>query len=404
MNQPVKPTAVVHLCWWIYPYRVPIMDEIYRRLGDQFIVVAHRIQETANNQMAAGQGIFPRLLLTGRHFELTRGNYDGHATPLGLTFTPGLVPALRRLRPQVIVSINFNAWTLTALALGYPLAIIWEGTAHTERSVKGWRRLLRRWMVRRTKAFIVNGALSRQYLVEDLGARPEDIFDGFQAPLPAPPRFRERPPRVRAPGDPVRFLAVGQLIKRKGPHHLIEAAAVLKRRLAGAAAFEIRLLGTGPERPALETLARERGLDSEVVFLGGIAPDAVWQHYAEADVFVLPTLQDNWPLVVPEAMFMSLPILLSRHAGSVPDLLQEGLNGFTFEPADHEQLASLMERYLRQPGLAAAQGGESRRLVARYTPQDMAEVFVRAAQHVAERAGRPLALRGLQAAGSPPTD
>ena len=92
-------------------------------------------------------------------------------------------------------------------------------------------------------------------------------------------------------------------------------------------------------------------------------------------MFVLPTLQDNWPLVVPEAMSMGMPILLSQYAGSVPDLIRSGENGYSFDPNKPKELASLMAQYIQERDLILRHGQKSVELVRDYHPTRVAETF-----------------------------
>jgi glycosyltransferase involved in cell wall biosynthesis len=372
----------------MYAYRIPLLDELHNRLGAKFTVITHKTQTTANNQKSLTSGQFPRLLLGGRHIELNRRLFDGRGTPLGLTFTPGLLFALLRIRPRIVIAVTFNTWTLASLLLGIPTIIFWEGTHYTERSTERWRRRLRRWMACRAKGFIVNGKLAKAYLVEQLGANPADVFEGGQSPLPPPIQLPK--PADRTDATRVRFLFVGQLIPRKGCAHLIEAAARLKQK--GAGAFELRILGDGPELEGLRELADRHGLLKQTKFLGAVAPDAVWNEYAMADVFALPTLTDNWPLAVIEAMFMAKPVLLSKFAGSVPDLIEEGANGFSFDPHDHAKLAALMGFYVDDHNAIKAHGERSLALAQAYRPERVADVYMAALRHVNSKMTRPLNL------------
>ena len=359
-------------------YRVPLFDELHRRLGDDFLVIAERQQRDPNSQIAVHDGHFPRLLLNSRRIDISRRHDDALETPFGVTLTPGLLPALLRVNPRAVISNNFSTWTLTSLLAGYPTILFWEGTAHTERTVTPWRQNLRRWITRRITAFVANGTLSKRYLVEALGADPSRVFEGGMGPELPPPHLARSTPRERPAGAPLRFLLVGRLVKLKGVATLLRAAAALRRHGGESVPFEVHVLGDGPERPALERLTQELGIASQVTFLGAVPASAVWDSYADADVFVLPTFQDNWPLVVPEAMFMAMPILLSRDSGSTVDLIREGENGFAFDPADHDQLAALMETYLRDPEAVRRHGTRGREMADRYTPQRVADSYVAA--------------------------
>jgi glycosyltransferase involved in cell wall biosynthesis len=383
LKQDTPQPSIIHLTWWMYAYRVPLLDQLYARLGSKFLVITHKTQVTRSNQTALSAGKFPRLLLSGKHIELNRSLFHGQGTPLGFTVTPGLLFALLRIRPRMVISITFNTWTLLCLLMGFPTAIFWEGTHHTERASKRWRIILRRWMVRRAKAFIVNGISAKRYLVEELGAKPEDIFVGGQSPLPPPEDVYNANHINKPKGKSVRFLFVGQLIPRKGCQHLIESAAVLAKK--GYTAFELLIVGEGAEQELLKARVRQTGLDGHTKFLGAVSPEEVWNYYAKSDVFVLPTLTDNWPLVAVEAMHVGKPILLSKFAGSSADLIEEASNGFTFDPYDHSQLAAFMEFYLKNPLAIREHGARSLTIAQAYRPERVADVYMAALRHVGSK-------------------
>ena len=367
---------VVMLSPAFYPYCVPIFEELYQCLGRRFVVVALRHQRREITSAALRMGSFPRRLLGGRGFELSRAEDQGTETPLAVAWAPSLPLVLASLRPGVVMSANFNLWTLTSMVMGYPTVVGWEGTHHTERTLKPWRIHLRKWMAKRARAFVVNGTLSRRYLIEALGVPGERILEPQICPAPAPDWVRT--PKTLIPGDPVRFLFVGRMIEGKGVSHLLRAAKLLEIRLGREAQFELVLVGNGPERERYEKLAWELGLRDRVRFAKFVNPDQVWKYYAGAHVLVLPTLQDTWALVVPEAMSAGLAVLVSKYAGSAPDLIREGENGYVFDPQDHEGLAACMGRYLSNPELIPRHGQRSLELVSPYTPARMAQVLLRA--------------------------
>jgi glycosyltransferase involved in cell wall biosynthesis len=359
-----------------YPYCVPIFDELDRRLEGGFVVVALRHHPRENSRVALQMGGFQRQLIEGRVIKLSRYHDEGKETPRGLAWAPSLPLVLASLKPQVVISANFNLWTLTSIAMGYPTVISWDGTPHTERTIKSSRIRLRKWMAKRASAFVVQGALSRQYLVEGLEVPEERILEPSLCAEPAPDWVRS--PKTRLLGEPVRFLFVGQMIERKGVAHLLSAAKLLEMRAGREAQFELVLLGDGPERERYQKLACELGLRDRVLFARHVSPGEVWKYYARAHVFVLPTLQDNWALVVPEAMSAGLPVVVSKYAGSVPDLVRHGENGYVFDPEDHDGLAACMGRYLSNPELIHQHGQRSLQLVSPYTPERVAQVLVRA--------------------------
>jgi glycosyltransferase involved in cell wall biosynthesis len=372
---PLPGGRVVFLSPTFAPYTVPVFDLLYQLIGEGFTVVTLRHPRLEIDRVALGMGTFPRLLIDGRSMRISRLDDEGQETPICFLWSPSLPLVLASLKPEVVITRNFNTWTLIPLLMRYPTVIFWEGTQHTERTVGPWRLRLRRWIGRRAAAFVVNGALAHRYLVETIRVPADRIVEGGMCAEPVPDHIR-RGPRARSNGDPLIYLFIGQMIGRKGVPHLLRAAHLLKARSGANAHFTILLLGDGPERQQYEALACRMGIHDQVRFLGHIPPGQIWHWYEQADVFVLPTLQDNWPLVVPEAMSMGLPVLLSKYAGAVPDLIREGDNGYSFDPQDHEDLASRLEEYLRNPQLVRKHGECSLKLVSRYNPVRAADAIL----------------------------
>jgi glycosyltransferase involved in cell wall biosynthesis len=331
--------------------------------------------------------MYPRRLLNGIVLGrkiLEKRNESGQNTPLYPIIAPTLIRALREFRPDVVISVNLGVWTLMSIMAGYRTIIYWEGTAHTERTIRKARLSLRRWMARRAMAFVVNGKQSRDYVMNALGVSGDAIFEGGLGPELPPSDLAvslDKPER----SGPVRFLFAGRLIPLKGVPHLLYAAKILLDRGYAESNFQITVLGDGPERASLERLASDLGLGRMVHFVGGVDPLEVWKFYYASDVFVLPTLQDNWPLVIAEAMSLGKAIIASNCAGSVSDLIKIGENGFSFDPTDNVELARLMSFYIDHPETIVSHGRHSREIAANYTPVKVAQPYIRAVNVTWER-------------------
>jgi glycosyltransferase involved in cell wall biosynthesis len=176
-------------------------------------------------------------------------------------------------------------------------------------------------------------------------------------------------------------LYVGQLIERKGLRYLIDAYDRLKRTYADVA---LVLLGYGPLRNELEETARMRGLP-DVHFLGHMDVEQIPRAYAMADVFVLPSLEDTWGLVVNEAMACGLPVVVSERVGGSVDLVRDGENGFLVEAGDADALAERVGVLVRQPELAERLGACSMQLIQQFTPERAAHGFAAAVDHALQR-------------------
>lgn len=142
-------------------------------------------------------------------------------------------------------------------------------------------------------------------------------------------------PRPRSPTGPD-FVAVGNLRREKGHAVLLRAFVLVRRRLADS---RLRLVGDGPLRANLETLARELGIDDAVEFVGSVSD--VWPHLAEAGIVVVPSLSETQGLVVLEAMAAGCP-LIATDVGGIPEMIEDGFNGRLVPPGDIDALASAM--------------------------------------------------------------
>ena len=139
-----------------------------------------------------------------------------------------------------------------------------------------------------------------------------------------------------------RFLTVAIMKRPKGLHYLLEAAQILIQR--GLSSFELILGGDGPERQRLMVMAQQMGLSDTCRFLGGLAPSEVRSWMQQCDVFVLPSLQETFGVVLGEAMSCGKPVIATRCGG--PEYVVTPETGFLVDAADPVALADTMERFI----------------------------------------------------------
>ena len=170
----------------------------------------------------------------------------------------------------------------------------------------------------------------------------------------APERARTRAKYSMDPDLPV-ILYASKFERRKRPGDLLTAYARLR---AEGIAAQLVLVGSGP----LEGDLKRRVIDSnipDVIFPGFLNQAELPAVYAASDLFVLPSGNEPWGLVVNEAMCAGLPIVLSEEIGCAEDLVRAGVNGATFRAGDVTGLAEAMRPILADAGLRAAWGRAS---------------------------------------------
>jgi len=185
------------------------------------------------------------------------------------------------------------------------------------------------------------GERSREYLLS-LGAKRERIFVPCQAAaLPgsfSPQRALAERERHRAGGPPV-FLFVGRLSAEKGIPTLLDAFARLRERVADA---RLRLAGTGPQRAELDARVDALGIGDAVAFVGSLQDEPLSREYYGATCLVLPSRSEPWGLVVNEALSHGCPTIASDRCGCVPELIVDGVSGYTFPAGDAAALERTM--------------------------------------------------------------
>jgi glycosyltransferase involved in cell wall biosynthesis len=302
------------------------------------------------------------------------------------TYLPlNIVGRLLEFKPQVIFSNSFGIWTFLALlfkAIGrWKVVIAYEGSSPSVDYRNSLPRLtLRRTMVAAADACISNSRAGKAYLTEILNAKEEKVFvHPYEVPAAdsLAGQVKDVPSQLESLENPV-FLFVGGIVPRKGLQYLLDACMKLQEQ--GCDRYTILVVGDGKQREELETLTQEKGLGdprsasvgNRVRWIGRVDYSQLGAYFAKADVFVLPTLEDTWGMVVLEAMVLGKPILCSKWAGA-SELIIEGENGYCFDPYEPEKLASLMCRFMDDSNLAASMGKKSQQLMTQYTPEAAAE-------------------------------
>src|SRR5262249_19684348 len=197
-----------------------------------------------------------------------------------------------------------------------------------------------------------------------LPVRPESIhLDAWDAEFGRAARRPRRGPVV---------LAVARAYPRKRLQDLLHAAAALERRVPDV---RIRIVGKGPEFPALERLHAELRLGDSVTLLGDLSRGELAAEYVSADVFCLPSVQEGFGLGFREARAAGLPVVAGR-AAAVPEVVLDGQTGVLVPPRDPGALTDALAELLRDPTRASALGAEGRRRVGAFETDRVAERFL----------------------------
>jgi glycosyltransferase involved in cell wall biosynthesis len=289
-----------------------------------------------------------------------------------------IIRELARFQPDVTFTTGFTAWTMCALlhklATRSKVIVLWDGNSvHWRAQTSKARHMQRRLMAPFFDFVVSNMRDGAEYMRQALRVPEKKLLTHpYQV---ADLKILDSTPSDEAlPGMRPKFLFVGGIDPRKGWRYLLEAAHLLvKRRIDG---FSVVFAGAGHQERELRARITELGLDRVAFAVGHVPYHKMASCYREADVFVFPTMDDVWGLVLIEAMTFGKPVICSRYAGA-REMVAHKENGFVVDPRDVEALAGYMRKFIEDENLIHRFGARSRDLMAPYTP-------VRAAQVLAE--------------------
>lgn len=346
-----------------FEYRLPFYKELVKLFEGNFYVmyspVRYKICNKANFceqiKRELGENAIP--LYTDHVYDTYSHQWDempdiekGKRIP----FTFGLIRAIRKIRPDVLITEGFFQWTplvvLYGLLFRKPVYIGYERTCHTERNtgkLKIWHRQLTDKFVR---GYFVNGSETKKYLMS-IGVKEEKIHiggmsadsEGLVAGITAMTEVEIKTQKSKyRRNNGLVYLFTGQIVERKGVKYLLRAWV---EHIKCHKDDSLVLVGHGDQ---LEALQEEYKHVDSIHFEGRVHYSEMYKYYAIADVFVLPTIEDNWSLVVPEAMACGLPIATSIYNGCYPELVHKDVNGVTFDTFKQESIVEALDYFHHQ--------------------------------------------------------
>lgn len=335
--------------------RIANRERLFLRVADQLMARGHRVT----------------FLAAGPEAELIAVLRDSYAlvdiSPLPIAMPHGLRMAaaiprlaayLRKAKPDVVFATSVPPNIVACMAGFAGRLVLRQSNALRIDSDAGlagidgrWRDRLIPLLYRRADAIIANSAgvaanlaalgLDRRRIVAiPNGVECDRIEAATRAPVTLPwPETRDDPLIVTA----------GRLVPQKDHAALIRAFA----RLQVMVRSHLVILGEGPERRSLETLARNLGIGDRVVFPG--YHENPYPFFARANLFVLSSRYEGMPNVLLEALACGLPIVSTDCPHGPAEILKGGEFGGLVPVGDSDNLAQAIARSLHAPADAERQ-------------------------------------------------
>lgn len=164
------------------------------------------------------------------------------------------------------------------------------------------------------------------------------------------------------PNDALLLIFVGRLIPIKNIDFLISGFTEATRQKDN---LFMLIIGDGPERNKLEKMVQNRGISKKVIFKGYVARNEIVDYYNTADIFVITSKYETFPLSVLEAMACELPVI-ATNVGFLPDIVTHTVNGLIVENGNIVDLKNAIIRLAESPDLRTNMGIANRKKVEGY--------------------------------------
>jgi glycosyltransferase involved in cell wall biosynthesis len=245
---------------------------------------------------------------------------------------PDVLAIAGYFRPAILAALLWSLWNRK------PTILLSE--SKEDDAPRSWlQETFKSWLLKVYKAALVGGKPHKRYLIK-LGMSADAIFLSYN--VVGNEAFH--PDKIRCLPKPLNrpyFLTINRFIPKKNLLFLLCCYAAYRQK-AGSHPWDLVLCGDGPLRPKIEQRITELSLQDFVHLPGFLQQDELLPYFAHASCFIHASIQEQWGLVVNEAMAAGLPVLVSNRCGCFEDLILEGVNGFGFDPENSQQLTDLM--------------------------------------------------------------
>lgn len=354
---------VLFLTNFASPYRVHFFDELGKTM-DVTVLYSDRVEDITHRN--------------AEWFEEGKGGFH----PVQLRRTAGIkdenlcldvLSWMKKPYDAIVISGYSSPTAILAMLYlrlnGIPFYMeVDGGLIRQERKIKY---LVKKMLVGLAPRWISSGRFTTKYLVH-YGAKQEEIrhypftslFEDNILPSVISQEEKQKLREELNIPEKRMILAIGQFIHRKGFDVLLQAATSLSEDTG------IYIVG-GEATEEYRKLREDLNLKN-VHFLGFQKKDTLAKFYKAADLFVLPTREDIWGLVINEAMAYGLPVITTDRCVAGLELVEDGVNGYIVPVEDVGQLAEKMNLALASD--LTRMGAESLEKIRPYTLENMAKV------------------------------
>lgn len=377
---------------WFGNYRIPVYEYLNKLSKGNFYIICseENTSDLVREELKASLGEHAIIMSGEKRTTMGNEESDFANSALVIKRQPGLYKKVKEVKPDVVITEGFGGWAPAGIRYAVlhrkKLCMFYERTAYVERNSPQWRSWYRRIVGMPVDHFLINGTLTEQYLNEGLhfkhtpkvkGCMCADSFGLAEAVKTVTDADKQVLSKELNLKGGLTYLFVGQMVERKGIEQLLDAwTAHIEKHPDD----NLIVIGKGI---LLDKMKEQYDSCSSVHILGAVNYDLLYRYYALCDVFIMPTLEDNWCLVIPEAMACGKPVASSIYNGGHYELVQNGVNGYNFDPLKKEEILDTLDKF--HGADLEAMGKKSVEIESNFTPDKAAQRIFDACKCVFEK-------------------
>lgn len=369
-------------------YRIPVFEALDKMCNHQLTVIYYKDIPPQRTQKKIKNILGNRAIAHNKELRIGNKPKIDNASKGNTTFripiSPGLIKQVIKSKPDVLISDGFMQWTYAALFVRaikkIPHVMCYERTAHTERNAGKLRIAYRKFVSRWIDAIDCNGQQTGSYIKNLLqwdesrltyGHMVADV-NGMQKAVNNINNDEVHRLKLQLGIKGVMILYVGQLIPRKGVKELLSAWKYFIKKEKATLVY----VGEGELKKELTKQIYQEQIPN-VILTGAIDYDKIAVYYKAADCFIIPTIEDNWSLVVPEAMACGLPIATSKYNGCYPELVHPN-NGWVFDSLNQRSIINVLNAIIDNKNQLREMGNASKLIISTETADKAAQSIMNA--------------------------
>lgn len=352
------------------PYRVDYFNYLHKSKKDYNFNIIYESCGVSNRIWnIESKKLINSYILRSKAFKISK-KYDTRH----IFFSFQIFKYLNKLNPDVVIAFEYNPSAIQAF--------IWckinkkkfinltDGTLWSERRIGIFQKISRKFICYNADAFICSSTKAKEKILSYGGEKTKIFISLLTIDIQHFINYNCNP-------NSNSIIYVGSLIERKGIDLLLRSLANIK------VDFDLKIVGDGSkeDKDTLIKIIEEEHLQQRVNFCGFLEGNELIKAYQNSSIFVLPTREDCYGLVILEAMCFGLPVIVSQYADGVCDLVKDNINGHIVNPYDSISLSNSIENLLTDKHKRIKMGINSKIYAKNFTFSSVSDGFIKALKY-----------------------